>query len=269
MSFYFQPPIFAVRPRGVAVGGWVYACPPAAWVSQPMPVVYAPAAPAVHATSCVPVLQQTVYLPAPPAPPAAAPPPTAELAAAAAARLTIRIVFHGRSPPPARTLWCRIADARYARAPSAARLRADAALFAEQHGIPSYRGGGDDGSPARLYVLRGGARLAVHAGAGAVVTRAVERAVDLTHGTAAVVADLLEGVLRGQAGGRSVFLVVDVDGDAGGLQVDHVMEVTTVQDEAPEEPAPEEPQVNGHDVDGDPDPEPAGSGVQQVHIDAA
>ncbi|POR34282.1 hypothetical protein TPAR_05518, partial [Tolypocladium paradoxum] len=92
MSFYFQPPIFAVRPPGVVVGGWVYPGQ-GAYVSQPMMA-------GVYATGYVPI-PQTVYLPAPAA--AAA----AEAAAPASPRLTIRIVFHGHSPAPARALWCR------------------------------------------------------------------------------------------------------------------------------------------------------------------
>ncbi|PNY26011.1 hypothetical protein TCAP_04059, partial [Tolypocladium capitatum] len=131
-------------------------------------------------------------------------------------------------------------------------------------------------SAARLYVVRGaGARLAVHAGAGAVVTRAVERALDVVDETAPQLRLVLDGVLRGPER-RSVFLVVHVPGDAGrGPQAaddgPRVMQVHGAHDEPPEEegPAPEEPQVNGLDephVDGNP---PTVNGAHQVHIDAA
>ncbi|EFY92250.1 hypothetical protein MAC_01851 [Metarhizium acridum CQMa 102] len=206
MSFYFQPPVFAVQPTA-CVQAVVWAPAPAAVpaycaVVQPMP------APAVVYTTTTPVIQ--VY--------------TAPMVSAAAALpdgqrpgLRIRIIFYGHGPgrEAPRSLWCRAADATYPGAPTGSRLRDDIARLAEVQNLAQ-----QGWRRARIVVAApGSAAPVIAAELGPVLGDDVVRVLELQRDAGAdedaAEAERNRVLQTSLAGGQAVFLTVCMDDEAG------------------------------------------------------
>ncbi|KFG83282.1 hypothetical protein MANI_003088 [Metarhizium anisopliae] len=207
MSFYFQPPVFAVQPT-TCVQPVVWAPAPAVvpayytTVVQPVPV---PAPAVVYATP--PVIQ--VYT-APPMVSAAALPESQRPG------LRVRIIFYGHGPgrEAPRSLWCRAADATYPAVPTGSRLRDDIARLAElQNLAQGWR-------HARIVVAApGSAAPVIAAELGPVLNDDVVRVLELQRDAGADedAADAeRKGVLQTSlASGQGVFLTVCMDDEPG------------------------------------------------------
>ncbi|OAA44315.1 hypothetical protein NOR_04043 [Metarhizium rileyi] len=227
MSFYFQPPIFAVVSTPY-VQPVVLAPPPTVVPSSytilqsvPVPrVVYTPA-------------MMAVYTPTPVVSPAASP-------AVHGPDLRVSIIYYGHEPGR-REPWCRGAETAYTVVPTGSRLREDIARFARAHRLAA------DGWPVArlLLVASGSVGPVIASGLGPVLTDGMEQVLELPRLGDVPEEEVRRALEASRVEGREVYLTVCMDGCEGVAGPDDATASTAVsRGHLGETPSPEA-QVNG------------------------